>query len=90
MRLIAEATGIAAVLAILAPAAVQAQETQHHIYGINNRLEIDRRPTTQLRMDRGHGADSCIMGPSFNFRSDPEAWVRNNLRAGVGGPCGCR
>jgi|GEM_PF-1731327 len=70
------------------PARAQAQAT---VYCVNDRIMVDTATTIQqIRTRTANNAQICVIGPSFAFRPDGLAWVRNNLRAGEGDRCSCR
>ncbi|MBP0462854.1 hypothetical protein J5Y09_02915 [Roseomonas sp. PWR1] len=78
-----------AVLASLAAPAAVAQSTPATVYCVNNRIMVERATMSQMQSGRGH-SEICIIGPSFDFQPDGVTWVRQNLRADVGGNCRCR
>jgi hypothetical protein len=66
--------------------ALPAQAAGYYVYCANNKIEVDSRDFSQMKIARGSGI--CQMG-SFGFRMDAESFAKKNF-GGVGGKCACR
>jgi hypothetical protein len=80
---------LAVLLGAMTPIAVSAQGAPATVYCVNNRIMVERATMSQMQSGRGH-SEICVIGPSFDFQPDGVTWVRQNLRADVGGNCRCR